>query len=851
MILMLQSEKAEKSATRPASQSASQSKPESALQQRYERNIEEKWQARWAEEGTYNFDETAMTQNTKPIFSIDTPPPFTSGELHMGHVLSYSFFDFAARYKRMRGFNVYYPQGWDTQGFPTEVKVEKKFGRLPPPQFREKCVEWTHEFIARMKMQMNQMGFSPDWRYEYRTMDKEYHRKVQFSLLKMYNDKLVYMSKYPVYWCTKCASAIAKAELDDVEKDGQMNHVKFTGPNREEMVIGTTRPELLHACVAVLFHPSDERYKSLAPDPKPETQNPKLETQNLKLITTPLGKLVPAIADKDVDMEFGTGLVMLCTFGDKMDVVWMHRYKLPLIEAMDQYGKLKDAGEFTGKKVEEAKKLMIEKLEREGKLVKKLPLKQVVKVHDRCGTAIELLASNQWFADIRTTAKRIKEMAERIQWIPDFGISYLIDWVENAEWDWVISRQRVFGTPLPFYICDNCRATEAAGESELPFYPENAKPKTCKTCKTPMRAETSTCDCWVDSSISPLIISGWPDDLKKMSRIYPVSLRPQGVEIVRTWAFYTIMRSGVALTGIPPFKSILLNGNVLAPDGKKMSKSLGNVISPSELIKEYPVDAIRQWAAMSGAMAKDRPFSYEDIKYAKSFLTKIWNAARFIDTCAKCDPKLLEHEPKDLTTIDRWILGRLNTTIRECTEAMEKYEYHHLVGKVQTFFWHDFCDNYIEYVKHRTYNEGPTKEAALYTLNKVMHDTIRLMAPITPHMSEEIHHAMYQDKEDAKKSIHKSDWPSTTGPEYKEDVAKMESFNEVVKLIRQHKAKNKLAMNAELETVRVSLPTTPNAPDSSKNTTFDPELETELKAICKVKNVELVAGGDAIEVSVQ
>ncbi len=467
------------------------------LQKNYDKEIERKWQEIWAKEGTCNFDEN---DSVKPVFSIDTPPPFTSGELHMGHVLSYSYFDFAARYRRMRGFNVYYPQGWDTQGFPTEVKVEKKYGRLQPPAFRQKCEEWTREFIARMKQQMNELGFSADWRYEYRTMDPDYHKKVQLSLIKMYNDKLVYRSRYPVFWCTKCGSAIAKAELDDVEKSGMLYHIKFTGPEGEDLIIATTRPELLHACVAVMFNPEDNRYAHL----------------DGRSITTPLGKEVIAIPDKDVDREFGTGLVMLCTFGDKMDVVWMHRYKLPLIEAMDSHGRMINAGELDGLKVDEAKKKIVEKFEAEGKIVRKEQLRQTVKVHDRCGTPVELLASYQWFADIRTTAKRIKDMAHQIRWIPAFGISYLIDWVEGAEWDWVISRQRIFGTPLPFYYCENCHATAAADEQELPFYPEKAGPRKCPSCKGQMKPETSTCDCWVDSSITPLIISGWPDE-KRMN----------------------------------------------------------------------------------------------------------------------------------------------------------------------------------------------------------------------------------------------------------------------------------------------------------------------------------------------
>jgi valyl-tRNA synthetase len=773
------------------------------LQQRYDRTIEEKWQKKWADEGTYRFDES---DTVKPIYSIDTPPPFTSGELHMGHVLSYSYFDFAARFRRMNGFNVYYPQGWDTQGFPTEVKVEKKYGRLPPVQFREKCVEWTIEMIERMKSQMNQMGFSPDWKYEYRTMDPEYHRKVQLSLIKMYGDKLVYRDKYPVYWCPRCVSAVAKAELDDEEKDGSIIHIKFTGPDGEDLIIATTRPEMLHACQAIVFNPADERYRNL----------------DGKRVKTPLGKEVLAIPDKDVDKEFGSGLVMVCTFGDKMDVVWMHRHKLLLHEAIDQHGKMINSGSLNGLKVPDAKKKIIEELEAAGKVLKKAQLKQVVKVHDRCKTPVELIPSLQWFADIRTTAKHIKAMAGKIKWVPEFGINYLIDWVENAEWDWVISRQRVFGTPLPFYYCEKCGMTKAADAGELPFYPEKAAGKKCE-CGQAMKQETSTCDCWVDSSITPLIISGWPDE-KKMQRLYPVSLRPQGVEIVRTWAFYTIYRSGVALTNLPPFHTILLNGNVLAPDGKKMSKSIGNIISPSDLLKDYPTDAIRQWAALSGAMAKDRPFSFEDIKYAKSFLSKVWNAARFAETLGK--PKA----QAELTLVDRWIIGKLNSAIRQCTEDMEKFEYHHAMKILQDFFWHDFCDDYLEYIKHRVYGEEG-RDAAIFALNKVLLGSLKLLAPFTPHISEEIHGELY-----GKGSIHRESWP-TAGEEYPEEVKKVSVLSQIVTQIRQHKSKNKLPQNAELDLVRLSLPEE-----------MDAELIVELKKISKIKKVEIVKGDFSVSV---
>jgi valyl-tRNA synthetase len=780
------------------------------LQQRYDRAIEERWQKRWEEEGTYRFDDQ---DTTRPLYTIDTPPPFTSGELHMGHVLSYSYIDFTARYKRMTGFNVFYPQGWDTQGFPTEVKVEKKFGRLPPVEFRQKCIEWTRDMIARMKTQMKEMGFSPDWRFEYKTMDSEYHRKVQLSLVKMYADKLVYRDKYPVYWCPSCGSAVAKAELDDEDKAGTLNYIYFKGPKGENLPIATSRPELMTACVAVLFNPADDRYKHLAG----------------KTITTALGKEVPVLADKDVEKEFGTGLLMVCTFGDKMDVVWLNRYKLPLIEAIDRHGRMQNSGEFDGLKVAEARKKVIEILG--DRVFKKEPLNQTVKVHDRCRTAVELIPSLQWFADIRTTGKHIKALAEKVKWVPEFGISYLIDWVEGAEWDWVISRQRVFGTPLPFYGCE-CGLTAAAGEDELPFYPEKAKGRTCE-CGKKMTAEASTCDCWVDSSITPLIIAGWPDE-KKMERFYPASLRPQGVEIVRTWAFYTIYRSGVALTGMHPWETILLNGNVLAPDGKKMSKSLGNIISPAELLRDYPTDAIRQWAALSGAMAKDRPFSYEDIKHAKSFLAKVWNASRFVENVLKDEIRTETGEP-ELTTIDRWIIGRLNATIRQCTEHMERFEFHYAMNKLQSFFWGDFCDNYLEYVKHRVYEnaEGAaSRTAAVYALRRVLNDSMLMLAPFAPHMAEELNSELFGRK----RSVHHAQWPEA-GPEYPEEAARVTVLNNIVSELRQHKAKNRLAQNAELSKVRLSLPEG-----------MDAELLSELKKISKIREIETLKGEFSVSV---
>ncbi|MCX8194892.1 MAG: valine--tRNA ligase [Candidatus Micrarchaeota archaeon] len=784
-----------------------------AICSHYGKEVEEKWQKYWEESGVYRFDEA---DSSRPIYSIDSPPPFTSGELHMGHVLSYSYFDFVARYKRMRGFNVYYPQGWDCQGFPTEVRVEAKYGKgLSRQEFRNRCVQWTAEFIEKMRSQMKSLGFSPDWRFEYRTMDKEYHRKVQLSLLKMYRNGLIYRSEHPVYWCTSCVSALAKTDTEETERETELHFVNFSLGGKP-LPVATTRPELMHACVAVAYNPKDERYRAVRE----------------KMVTTPLGKEVPFIADEDVDMEFGSGVVMICTFGDKQDIVWAYKHKLPLIRAMDEEGRLTNAGELNGLRVQAAREKLIERLRREGKLAKSQRIVQTIKVHDRCKKPVEFLLSMQWFAKITEKSEEIISSARKIRWVPEFGIQYLIDWARFVEWDWVISRQRVFGTPLPFWIDKKTGEVFPADEEELPFNPEQKPTKMGKNGNE-LFAETSTCDCWVDSSITPLVISGWPDNQKLFSKLYPISLRPQGVEIVRTWAFYTIYRC-TELTGTPPFKEILLNGNVLAPDGKKMSKSLGNIISPDKLLADYSADAVRTWAALSGAMAKDRPFSYQDMQYAKSFITKMLNAARLVErACAGFGGAAPKKE--HLRIPDRWILSRLQKVIKEATANFEEFQFHHATKTVQDFFWHEYCDFYLEYIKHRIYQPEKygeeSKRAAQHTARKVLLACTQLLAPIIPHLCEEIWQAFNPGK-----SVHLSDWPEEEkGYIDAQAEEKAEFLNEIISAARQFKAERKLPLNSEIASARISCG-------------FDfEEIKEEIHATAKVKIINPARGMKSIE----
>ncbi|MEM4367211.1 MAG: valine--tRNA ligase [Candidatus Anstonellales archaeon] len=762
------------------------------LEKRFKKEYEAELIKYWEEQKVYQFRGTAAG----PIYVIDTPPPFTSGELHMGHALSYAYFDFVARYKRMNGFSVYYPQGWDTQGFPTEVKVEKIHGRKNREEFIKHCVEWTEKHIEIMKNSMKMLGFSPDWNYEYKTYTPWYHKIVQESILEMYKKGLIYRKKHPVYYCTKCYSGLANSDIENVERNGKLYYVKFDGAE-----IATTRPELIEACVALVVHPSG-RNKGLIG----------------KTVKTPYGKEVKVFADDKVDEGFGTGVVMVCTYGDMQDVAWAYKFGLDEIELVGADGRMKE-GMHAGLKVKEAREKSIEFLRGSGRLVKEEEVPQTVKIHDRCKTEVEIIRTYQWFAKIKGNEELIERFAKEIKWIPEFGIHYLLDWLYNIDWDWVISRQRWFGTPIPFYVCPACNRVEPA--SELPFEPPNVPAKVCH-CGTKMEPEKSVFDCWVDSSITPLIIK----ELGKSEKLYPASLRPQGVEIVRTWAFYTIYRCGV-LTGKKPFEAILLNGNVLGLDGRKMSKSLGNGILPDELQQKYPADAIRQWAAMSGAMAKDRPFSYEDINYARNFMTKLWNTARFYESF-KGHAETSEREP-----IDEWIESRMNEVVEQVTDAMERMEFQEAIRLIHTFFWGEVADFYLEHIKHRVYgNDEKRKNSALSAFKQVLYTVLKLIAPFAPFMAEKVYLELFGNEGP---SVHLAKWPRA-GPINKERIKEVGEFNKLVSLCRKEKSSKGIPLGAEVEKLIV------------KGFKLTDYYKRELVSIVRAKAVEFEEGEKGVEI---
>jgi len=774
--------------------------------------IQKKWSKKWDELGPGQYD----PKSKNPIYSLDNPPPYPTGRLHMGHVLNWCYMDFAARYKRLTGHNVYFPQGWDCHGLPTEVKVEEihkiRKNDVPRDEFRKMCVDLITENISKMTNQMKSMGFSIDWDYGFITMQPEYYMKTQLSFLKFYEKDLIYRKEHPVNWCPRCETAIAFAEIEYKDRNTLLNFLKFKDEKGEDVIIATTRPELLCACVAVAVNPKDPKRKDLIG----------------KKLKVPLYDLeAEVIGAHEVDPEFGTGIVMICTFGDKSDVNWTLKNKLRVIKAIDPQGKMTAAaGKYEGMGIKECQKAIIEDLKKKGLITKQDQLAQSVGTCWRCKTPIEILSNEQWFVKASALNEDVKKKAAEMKWFPPHMKLRLEDWVDNMDWDWVISRQRIFATPFPLWYCAKCGEVVLAEEKELPVDPTKDKPKKkCKCGSDDFIPERDVMDTWMDSSITPLTYAGWPD---LDERLYPSTVRPQGHDIIKTWAYYTTLRCPV-LTGKRPFDEVLINGMVQGEDGKKMSKSRNNFVELEEVVGKFGPDAIRQWAAYS-VPGSDIPFAWKDVEYSHKFLNKFWNAARF----SKMHLEDYDGAKPKLEKIDKWVLGRLYQIIEKVTKAMDEYEFINVITPIQKFVWHDFCDNYIEFVKYRLYSKekemAESREAAQYVLNTVIMSCLKLLAPFTPFFSEEVY-SNFSDKE----SIFFEEWPKP-GKVDEKIVESGDALVEVVSQIRKWKSSKNLPMNSEIKEAKIS------GPKSLK------ELEKDLKGAMNIEKVVFTEGDISVKI---
>jgi valyl-tRNA synthetase len=774
---------------------------------------ESKWQKFWEEKQIFRFN----PKSKKPVFSIDVPPPYaSSGHLHIGHALHYTQFEIIARFRRMQGFEVYFAPCFDNNGLPTERYVEEKYGisksDTTKSEFRELCRKESRrvEKIYADNV-FRRLGHSYDWSLIYTTIDPEAQKVSQRSFIDLYKKGLVYRSEEPTIWCTNHQTALAQAEVEDLKRTTKLNYILFDLEGGGKIEIATTRPEFLPACVGIFVHPKDKRHSKLI---------------GKEAIVPLFGQKVKIGEDKGVDPNFGTGIVMVCTFGDTSDIEWWKKHKLDLKIILTKDGKLNDlAGKYKGLCLEGGKKKILEDLHKEGRITKQEDIDQTVGSCWRCGTPIEFIVTTQWFIRTLEFKDELIKQGRKIKWYPSFYRKRYEDWTNNLGWDWCISRQRFYGVPIPVWYCKKCGNVIVANEKDLPVDPETDFPKSkCKCGSNEFLPEEDVFDTWMTSSMSPQIATRWLENPKVFERLFPMSLRPQSHDIIRTWAFYTILKSYLHFGKIP-WKNIAIGTYVLDPKGKGMHKSKGNVIWTEDLLSKYNVDVIRYWVG-TATFGEDLPFQEKDLVRGKKFLTKLWNASRFVLSHLDSDVR----KPKTFEIIDRWVLSKLNSLIKEVTKNFENYRTGEAKRMIEQFFWHVFCDYYLEIVKNRLYNKDKySKESidsAKFTLYHSLLSILKLLAPIIPHITEEIYHLYFVRKE-RKSSIHVSGWPTF---ERRLTDRKAERLGDlavdIISTLRRYKSDHNLSMVEPLERVII---------DSKE---VKPVLR-DIKETMKIRNLEI------------
>ncbi|MBN1156644.1 valine--tRNA ligase [Candidatus Woesearchaeota archaeon] len=752
------------------------------------KEAERKWQQYWENEGIYLFDPKSKAE----IYSCDTPPPTVSGRMHMGHALGYSQADFIMRFHRMLGKNIFYPWGFDDNGLATERFVEKKLkirGQdMPRPEFVKLCLKETKETEEKLKQHWQSLGISPDWTINYKTIDPWVQKTSQRSFLELYKRGREYRKKQAFMWCPRCQTAIAQVELKDKEKEQDLTHIQFDTSIGEKITFATTRPEFLPACVLINVHPNDKKNSKFI---------------GAKARIPFFDREVEITADESVDPEFGTGVVYVCSFGDMEDAMKIEELKIEPVEILNKNGTLNEkAGKYKGMTTLEARKAIVDDLDAEGRVVKVEKTKSFINTHERCDTEVEILMTEQWFIKYLDLKEKFLELGEQLNWHPKHMKVRYDNWVKGLKWDWCISRQRFFGIPFPLWYCKKCGEINLADEKDLPVDPTVDKPKKkCKCGSDEFIPEKDVLDTWATSSLTPLIPIKWREDEDFFKKIFPYSLRANGHDIITFWLFNTVVKSWLHEQKLP-WKDVMINGFVLDPHGKKMSKSKGNVIDPLVEMEKYGADSLRFWAAGS-RLGDDLPYQEKDLVTGKKMVTKLWNASKFAIKHLE-DYSGEEAQPE---IMDKWILSKMQKLIKNSTTSLDEYEFFTTKSETEKFFWHIFCDNYLEIVKDRLYNpekRGKEKRvAAQFTLCKTLLALLKLVAPIMPHITEEIYQLYFRENEDAK-SIHISGWPKydesfvDNDVEYIGDIAVG-----IIAAVRKFKSEKNVSLKTELKSLTV------------------------------------------------
>ncbi len=753
--------------------------------------VEPRWVAQWNAWKIYEYNPQSPAAKAGKTFAIDTPPPYVSAaHLHTGHAMSYSQAEFVIRYKRMRGHEVFYPMGFDDNGLPTERYVEQKYkiqkGKITRKEFIDLCLKETRDGAAVYENLWRSLGLSVDWRMTYSTIQPRAVQHAQQSFLDLVKKGRLERREDPILWCPLCATSLAQADVEaGDEQNRPMHTVVFpmdpeTSTTVAAGLIETTRPELITACVALACHPNDKRWGPI------KGLRFRVPLTDLRTGGTKAHfRTVPLILDESVDPDFGTGLMMVCTFGDTEDIAKWRNHKLETILILDSQGRMMtpDLPELDGKRVHvmakgssvysEARLAAVELLREHGYLREIKDNVSRASLHERCSTPIEIQVAPQWFIRVLDLKEPLLARGRELRWYPEFMRERYEQWVENLRWDWNISRQRFYGVPFPVWFCNQCQAPNYAEVAELPVDPLMAPcPRPCVHCASlDLRPEPDVMDTWMTSSLTPLINANWamwqdnptterPIQDQPRPQIYPAGVRVQAHEIIRTWLFYTVAKAHLHTDSLP-WKDVMISGWGLDKQGKKMSKRLGNFVEPGEIIQKYSADALRYWAA-GASLGNDLRFLEDDVKGGKRLLTKLWNSTRFAMLYLNgWTPGQVAETP---TAADLGIRARVVEAALQATEAFEGYEYSKAVRAAEALFWADWCDNYLEIIKDR-FRDGTAftpgqVEAARQTLLDGTWTILRLLAPVLPFITEELYQlAIKGFFLGAPQSIHVAPWP--------------------------------------------------------------------------------------------
>lgn len=828
--------------------------------------LEVKWGKIWEDEQLYAFDATAV-DSREQVFSIDTPPPTVSGHLHPGHVFSYTHTDTVARYQRMRGKKVFYPMGWDDNGLPTERRVQNYYGvrcdpSLPydpdftPPSkpgpkrqvpisrrnFVELCVELTAVDEKTFQDLWRAVGLSVDWNQLYTTISPESQRIAQLAFLRNHARGEAYLSDAPTLWDVTFSTAVAQAELEARDYPGAYHRLGFHRPNGEDVFIETTRPELLAACCALIAHPDDERYQHLFGT----------------TVTTPLyGVEVPVLAHSAAEMDKGAGIAMCCTFGDLTDVAWWRELQLPTRTIIGRDGRILSetpqwiigAGSaekyetIAGKTTFTARKLVVEALVESGEMDgEPKPTQRKANFYEKGDKPLEIIGTRQWYIrnggrddDLRNA---LLERGRELEWVPEHMRHRYENWVEGLNGDWLISRQRFFGVPFPVWYP---LGTDGEPDYEHPLLPDESALPVDPASQPPSRYQESqrgvaggfigdpdVMDTWATSSLTPQIVTGWERDADLFAKTFPMDFAPEAHDIIRTWVFSRVVRAHLE-NGVLPWKRAAISGFVTDPDRKKMSKSKGNTVVPTEIIDQFGADAVR-WRAAMARPGMDSPFDKAQMKVGRRLAMKILNASKFVLGFGEGGQVCDITNPADLS-----MLAGLRQLIAEATEAFDKFNYTAALEVCEQFFW-TFCDDYLELIKERAYDsEGADNAGALSArtaLRLALDVMLRLFAPFLPFVTEEVW-SWWKDG-----SVHTSSWPTTDEIPVTGDVDLMSDVSAALVELRGVKSTHKVPMRTPILSARISAPASVIANLKA--------VESDLAKVSKTESLTFLAEGDEL-----